>query len=247
MNNSLSPSTPTLPIPAHWAAELAACDQRWQGGDAADAGAIDHTLQQWRQRLQRPAYPQEESFDIVDANGSPLGLVAPRWFCHLTGLRHRVIHIYLTTPQHLLILQKRAHTKPEWPGLFDTTVGGHIKAGQDWMRGLLSEIEEEIGLPAAGIDDWLGTELSRVGAPFLRYDVIDAALPVRNRQVNQLFAAGISPWGLASLRFADGEVEGVFLCEPAEARRMVEDNDRIAPGLRSTFAYWWQWHQRQNA
>jgi len=235
----MSPTSSLLPD--SWRAELARWDERWQGGDAATPAEITAVLEQWRQRLDRPAHPDEEQFDIVDADGNPLGVIAPRWFCHLTGLRHRVVHVYFTSPQGLLLLQMRAHTKPEWPGLFDTAVGGHLKAGQDWMNGVLCEIEEELGLPASEIEVWLGSELHLVGLPYTRYDVDESDLPVRNRQINQLYAGELSAWGLTRLHFADGEVAGVYLCRPEEARRMVEKNECVAPGLRSSFGRWWAW------
>ncbi|NOZ70773.1 MAG: NUDIX domain-containing protein [Chloroflexi bacterium] len=232
-----------IPYPIHpaWRAELALWNERWQGGDTATPAEITEVLAQWRQRLDRPSRPDEEQFDIVDAAGNPLGITAPRWFCHLTGLRHRVVHVYFTSPQGLLLLQMRARNKDTWPLLFDTTVGGHLKAGQDWMDGVLSETEEELGLATAEIEVWLGSGLVRIGTPYERYDVKEGDLPIYNRQINQLYAGELSPWGLAHLRFADGEVAGIYLCHAEEARRMVEGNERVAPGLRGSFGRWWAW------
>ena len=228
-------------FPPPWLHELDALEARWRGGDAATQSEIDEALALWRARLHRPATPDEEWFDIVDARGEPLGLTAPRWFAHLTGLRHRVVHVLLTTPQGLLALQMRAHDKPEWPDRLDTTVGGHLKAGQDWDQGVLGEIEEEIGLSPADIHRWLAeTMLIPVGEPFERYNRDETLPPIRNRQVNRIFTGALSAWGLAHLRFADGELDGMYLTLPQTARRMVESgDDRIAPGLRNVFPHWW--------
>lgn len=209
-------------------------------------------LSVWRERLARPQPPDEEWLDVVTAGGERLGWAAPRWFCHLTGLRHRVVHCFLTTPQNLLILQMRSHDKAEWPSLFDTTVGGHVKAGQGWREGALNEIEEEIGLPATATDLWLQDGGPLVAGPlFERYAAgqvrQDSKLLMRNRQVNQIFGGQLSGWGLSHLHFRDGELAGVYLCRPEEARRMLEADFLIAPGLRHAFGRWWEseLHQSQ--
>jgi len=192
--------------------------------------------------LSKPSTSGEEWFDIVDAQGAPLGLTAPRWFAHLTGLRHRVVHVLLMTPQGLLGLQMRAHNKPEWPDRLDTTVGGHLKAGQNWKSGALAEIHEEIGLAPEDITRWLKESmLIPVGQPFERYGRDKGQPPIRNRQVNQIFTGTLTAWGLTHLRFADGELDGMYFTLPRTAKRMIDDGDeRIAPGLRNVFPYWWQ-------
>jgi len=236
-----------LSFPSNWLDELAALDATWQGGDALTPEQVAETLALWRTRLQRPAHAGEEWFDIVDAAGEPLGYTAPRWLAHLTGLRHRVVHNYLLSPQGLLLLQMRAHDKAEWPSRFDTTVGGHLKAGQDWLTGALTEIYEEVGLPPDQVGRWLEEgQLQPVGAIYERYSLdTHLAIPLRNRQVNRLFSGQLTAWGLAHLRFHDGEVAGVFLCAPAEAQRMIAADLLIAPGLRHSFDRWWVW-RRQN-
>lgn len=217
------------------AAELDALARRWDGGDAAEADEVAEVLAAWRTRLGLPEGPDEERFDVVDPQGRPRGWVAPRWFCHLTGLRHRVIHILLLTPQRLLVLQMRAHDKAEWPSLFDTTVGGHLKAGQGWLEGAWGELEEELGL---GPDDLEEGALMKASTPQPREDALAPPRFLRNRQVNQLFTGHLSAEGLARLSFADGEVDGVYLCRPVEAARMIladPDGARVAPGLRHAF------------
>jgi hypothetical protein len=242
-------SVPLEALTPAWLAELESLAARWQGGDATTQPEIQEALALWRERLQLPASPGEEWFDIVNAAGEPTGLQAPRWFAHLTGLRHRVVHVLLMTPQGLLALQMRSHTKPEWPDRLDTTVGGHLKAGQTWHAGVLEEIHEELGLAPADIHRWLGqTQLIPVGAPFERYKWDPATPHLRNRQVLQLFTGQITAWGLAHLHFADHELDGLYLTPPDEARRLVETRpDRIAPGLRTVFPHWWTYFTRASA
>jgi len=237
------PDNPTNhPFPTAWLDELTNLDASWQGGDHTTAAEVEAELVVWRERMHRPASPAEEYFDVVDASGEPFGWSAPRWFCHLTGLRHRVVYAFLTSPQGFLALQMRAHDKLEWPSMFDTTVGGHLKAGQDWWSGVLSEIEEEVGLAADAVDLWLaGDMLQQVGEAYERSGMDQGTPPYRNRQINLIFAGELTAWGLANLRFADGEVSGMFLCHPQEVQRMIETNFLIAPGLKNAFERWWAW------
>lgn len=232
------------PLPTAWLDELAGLDAAWQGGDHTTAAEVEAALALWRERMQRPATPDEEWFDVVDASGEPFGWGAPRWFCHLTGLRHRVVHVLLTSPQGLMVLQMRAHDKAEWPSRIDTTVGGHLKAGQEWETGVLAEIEEEIGLSAEAVEQWLvAGKLIPVGERYHRYGVDAGMPPYRNRQVNQLYGGELTAWGLAHLRFSDGEVSGMYLCAPAEVERMIQANFLIAPGLRNAFPRWQRWRR----
>ncbi len=227
-----------------WSAELALLDAAWQGGDTVTPVVVQAAVADWRDRLQQPPVPGEEMLDVVAATGALLGWSAPRWFCHLTGLRHRVAHIFLTSPQGMLVLQMRAPDKAEWPQYFDTTVGGHLKAGQDWEEGALGEIAEELGLPIADRGAWLtGGQLHRVGPIYERYGVRRGLPPICNRQVNQTFAGELTEWGLAHLHFADGEVAGIYLCSPQEAQRMIATDFLVAPGLRHAFPHWWHWRR----
>lgn len=242
----MTPSVSGAAPEATWPDELAALDAAWEGGDAIGPEEALAQLTVWRERLGRPQQPGEEWLDIVAPTGETLGWAAPRWFCHLVGLRHRVVHCFLTSPQDLLVLQMRSHDKAEWPSLFDTTVGGHVKAGQGWREGALNEIEEEIGLPAAEVNRWLeGGRLVKAGPAYERYGVgrvhQDSDWLMRNRQVNQIFGGQLTDWGLSHLHFSDGELGGVFLCRPEEARRMWEVDFLIAPGLRHAFWRWWEW------
>ena len=221
-------------------------EARWQGGDNATQAEIDEALQIWRPRLSYRATPEEEWFDIVDEMGHELGLQAPRWFAHLTGLRHRVVHVLLTTPQGLLALQMRSHRRPDWPERISTTVAGHVKAGESWEQGAFSEIQEEIGLRVEDRYRWLAeTVLKRVGEPYAgprrveHHPHLLQGLPMVDRQVNQIFTGTITAWGLATLRFDDGEVDGIYLASPDEVARLVRNRDqRLAPNLFTVFERW---------
>ncbi len=90
-----------------------------------------------------------ELFQLCDAEGRPLGS-ASREECHGNPrLIHMVIHLHVRDGSGRLYLQRRALTKDTNPGLWDTSVGGHVTAGESPRSALLREAREELGIDAA--------------------------------------------------------------------------------------------------
>ena len=78
----------------------------------------------------------------------------------------------------------------------------------------------------------VSSSLLPVGAPYIRCETDSINPPVHVCHVTQVFVATLTPAGLAGLRFADGEVVGLYLCSLAEAIRLMSDErHRVAPGL----------------
>jgi isopentenyldiphosphate isomerase len=91
----------------------------------------------------------EELFDIVDEKGRIVGR-APRAACHGDpSLAHRVVHILVFSRAGDLLLQKRGLDKDIQPGKWDTSVGGHLDAGETYGEAVLRELAEELGVAGA--------------------------------------------------------------------------------------------------
>lgn len=91
-----------------------------------------------------------EMFQLVDRNGRPIG-EASRQECHGNPrLIHLVVHLHLFDPGGRLFLQKRSMSKDTNPGRWDTSVGGHVGAGEKVADALLREAREELGIDASG-------------------------------------------------------------------------------------------------
>ena len=91
--------------------------------------------------------PTEELFDIVDAEGRVIGQ-APRRRCHGDPtLRHRAVHVLVFDRHGHLFLQKRSARKDTAPGLWDTSVGGHVQPGEAPPAAARREFAEELGVP----------------------------------------------------------------------------------------------------
>lgn len=200
-------------------------------GFALSAAQIQELADVWRSVAQ-PTPKEWELFDLVDSSGHGSGVTAPRWLCHLLGLCHRTVHLVLRTPQDLLVLQVRSQ-RVDWSGMLDLAVTGHVRAGLSWEKAIRAEAGEELGLDLTEDAGMLvSSSLIPVGAPYIRCETDSINPPVHVCHVTQIFAATLTPAGLASLRFADGEVIGLYLCSLAEAIRLMTDEPhRVAPGL----------------
>lgn len=87
-----------------------------------------------------------EIFDIVDAEEHVIGQ-APRAHCHGNpSLIHRVAHVLVFDEEGRLLLQKRSATKDVQPGKWDTSVGGHLDPGEDYLSAAVREMREELGI-----------------------------------------------------------------------------------------------------
>jgi isopentenyldiphosphate isomerase len=91
-----------------------------------------------------------EMFQLVDRNGNRVG-EASRAECHGNPrLIHLVVHLHVFDAAGRLLLQKRSAGKDTNPGRWDTSVGGHVHAGEPVEAALAREAREEMGVDAAG-------------------------------------------------------------------------------------------------
>ena len=92
----------------------------------------------------------EEILEIVNERGEVIG-TAPRSVIHGDpSMIHRVVHVLVFNKKGELLLQKRSMNKDVAPGRWDTSVGGHVGAGEDILLSARREMEEELGITACG-------------------------------------------------------------------------------------------------
>ena len=96
-----------------------------------------------------------EWFDVCDEHGNPTGEVIERKEAHQKGILHRTAHIWITRTnggRREVLLQKRSRDKDSFPGMYDTSSAGHIRAGDEPLPSALRELEEELGIEAEETD-----------------------------------------------------------------------------------------------
>lgn len=96
----------------------------------------------------------EEIFDVVDDRDEVIDQV-PRSEVHRRGLKHRAIHLLVFNEAGELFLQKRSMLKDNFPGVWDSSVSGHLDTGETYDACSIREAGEEIGLELVGVPERL--------------------------------------------------------------------------------------------
>ncbi len=86
-----------------------------------------------------------EELQIFDRAGRPSG-VRPRHVVHAEGHWHKSAQVFLFNDQGQLLIQQRAIDKDLYAGLWDYSVGEHLKPDEDFLAGALRGLAEELGL-----------------------------------------------------------------------------------------------------
>jgi 16S rRNA (adenine1518-N6/adenine1519-N6)-dimethyltransferase len=87
----------------------------------------------------------EEHFPVVDKNDRILRS-ASRSDVHGNNLRHRAVHILLFHEFGEVYLQQRSRSKDRHPLKWDSSVAGHVTAGETYDETAQRELEEELGI-----------------------------------------------------------------------------------------------------
>lgn len=88
----------------------------------------------------------DELIDIYNENNEPLNIKTTKSEAHKKGLWHRASHIWIYNSRGKILLQLRAKNKKLYPNMWDISVAGHVKSGEEPIISALREIKEEIGL-----------------------------------------------------------------------------------------------------
>jgi len=124
-------------------------------GVPATARAEELSLEQWialtcasdSHPLKDTPQKDAEVFDVVDENDQVMGQ-ATRAEVHAQGLMHRAVHVFVVGKNGQLLLQKRSMLKDVHPGTWDSSVAGHVDAGETYEQAVVRELEEEMGIVA---------------------------------------------------------------------------------------------------
>lgn len=166
-------------------------------------------------------------------------LLAARWLCHLVGLRHGTVEIFIDPPGlagHTLV-QVRGIDKFEAPGAFDIPSAGHVDGVDSAEESLAKELREELNLTLDQLEEL--RLLARYNSyPPERDEDAGAALSVNNEH-RVLYRARLKPEAAAGIRFSDGEVAGLAVFSVAELRALARRYpERIASGLGDALEYY---------
>ena len=167
---------------------------------------------------------RNEQLAVCNPQGQPVGTVE-RGAVRVLGVGTRAVHLVGLAPDGRMWVQKRALSKPNDPGLWDTLMGGMVCAADTLAQALARETWEEAGLrldDLAGITHGGHLQLCRpsaeghgAGQMVERIDWFHAQLPEGLRPCNR-----------------DGEVERFDLLTMGTLRqRLVQEWFTLEAGL----------------
>jgi isopentenyldiphosphate isomerase len=167
----------------------------------------------------------EELLQLVDREGNPVGS-ALRSECHGNPeLIQAVVHLHLFDRSGRLYLQKRAADKDRYPGCWDTSVGGHVAAGESPNEAIRREAREELAIDLDGPAEADGLRRLKRLEPYIYRDEIETEYVVPYRLVYS-----------GALRPNPEEVEeGAFFEVDEIRRRLGKQRDRFTPHFRLAF------------
>ena len=90
----------------------------------------------------------DELVDVVDEHDCVV-TQATRREVRQRNLRHRSVYILVFNANGQLFVHQRTPTKDVFPEFWDVAVGGVLAAGEDYDRGALRELREELGVTGA--------------------------------------------------------------------------------------------------
>ncbi|MDQ3549356.1 MAG: NUDIX domain-containing protein, partial [Chloroflexota bacterium] len=166
--------------------------------------------------------PQDELFDVLDADGRPTGLAKPRGEVHRDGDWHGALHIWVggigDDGVPFVLFQRRSLTKDTWPGFLDTAIGGHIRSGET-LEETVREAEEEIGLEV-GLAD-----LTFIGRRF----IAGSDGVVSEREIHSVYAVRCDR-PLSDYRLHPEEVAGLVAIPLDAAQRVFAGDTDVVVG-----------------
>lgn len=146
-----------------------------------------------------------ELFDVVDQAGNPTGKTVSREEAHTKGIRHRTAHIWIirrVNGKVEVLLQKRSANKDSFPGKYDTSSAGHIKAGDKPVESAIRELGEELGIQAGEKD------LHCIGTFDITYCEVFHGKPFHDNEIAFVYLY-TKPVDLSKLKLQEEEVESV--------------------------------------
>ena len=96
----------------------------------------------------------EELIEVVTEKGEVIKVVTRSEIHGDPSLLHKVVHVLVFNSKNELFLQKRSMSKDVAPGKWDTSVGGHVNAGEILEDAVMREMEEELGINE-GVPEYL--------------------------------------------------------------------------------------------
>lgn len=167
----------------------------------------------------------QEQIWHVDENDNPIGSIG-RDETRKTGARYRIVRVTVETAEGDVLMQKRLHTKKDFPDCWDTSAGGNIAYGESYKVAAERELREETGIQGAdleGVAYFYGEAISPEGNTMNRFTkVYRVVVPKTIQTIPQ-------PEEVAELRWVT----------PEELKGIIAEG-KITDGLKQTYEQYYK-------
>lgn len=160
-----------------------------------------------------------EILEVTDEQGKVLGREERR-VIHEKGLWHRVVHVFIFTPDSKLLVQKRSSSKDVYPSTYECSVGEHVKPGESFEGAARRGLREELGISSIKLK------------PLLKYRLVyDSS----HKEISTLFSCEYN----GRLKLERSEVESIAARSPDELAGLMEKRpERFAPWARELLRWY---------
>jgi len=171
--------------------------------------------------------------DTISVNGvNKQILLVGRWLCHLIGLRHTSVHLFIDHPDKnkYTLIQVRSLKKIESPGKFDLPAAGHVSGNETIINTLHSELKQELNLTPEDLVD-----LSEISG-YEYTEPLDNS-NIRNIEFRVVYSSKLKSKSLVKINFLDQEVAAISVFSLPELQNLINDHpSTVASGLRESFS-----------
>jgi len=175
--------------------------------------------------LKRPKL--DEPIDVLDKFGDPTGSVSDVDTVHEQGLIHGGVHVGLYTKNGKVVMERRSSNIIFNPGLWDISMGGMIRSGEQPEKTLLREVKEELGIKL---------RKSRLQKLFVwNYDHYMPSYGLHDHSFTHTYIAEIPE--IEKFIIQKAEVAEAKLLNIDEAELMNENNKKSVGAIIPTHAY----------
>jgi isopentenyl-diphosphate delta-isomerase len=88
----------------------------------------------------------DERLIVVDTDDGVIGYETKRHVHRGSGLLHRAFSIFLISPTHGVLMQRRSVDKPLWPLFWSTSCCSHPRKDESYLDAAQRRLDEELGL-----------------------------------------------------------------------------------------------------
>ena len=176
----------------------------------------------------------DEFFDVLDAQGNPIGVRKHRDDVHRDGDWHRNVHLWIVTEYNDILLQRCTDEFYMLPYYVDVSMSGHVKSGHTSEETVVLEAQEELSIEVP-LRDLHFLMMDRV-----QFEGKTARIErYFNKELHDVYVwrCPLNPF---DFKFDTREIKGLELVTFNEFDKMVQNRDeRLVPQWREYEALLW--------